>query len=67
MHLILWQVAKTVGTILLSMLMSLLTGKTFKTLLLAPLKWWASRTHSEFDDKLIQAAEQDLGLDKKEQ
>lgn len=43
--------------------MSLLMGRTFKRLILAPFKWLASKTENKFDDQLEQDAEKDLGID----
>ena len=61
---ILLTIGKTIGTILISLLMTLLTGKTFKTLLLAPFQWLANRPGApKIEQKLVESAEKDLGVD----
>lgn len=55
-------ILKTLGSILLSMVMSLLTGKTFKTLILWPFQWLASKTVNKKDDELVEKAKQDLDI-----
>lgn len=57
------QLAKTLGGVLLSIGMQLLAGKAFKKLLLLPFQKWASRTKNTTDDKLVEQASRDLGLD----
>ena len=60
--LVLPAILKTLGSILLSMVMSLLTGKTFKTLILWPFQWIASKTINKKDDELVEKAKEDLGV-----
>lgn len=56
--------SSAVGAAVLAVLVSLLTGKTFKTLLLYPFqKWAAKNTDKTLGDKLVEEAEKDLGVD----
>ena len=57
-----WTLAKTLGTVIGSLLMSVLTGKTFKTLLMYPFRKLADRSSSTLEKKLEQQAEADLGV-----
>jgi hypothetical protein len=41
---------------------ALLTGKTFRRLLLLPFEWISSKTGSKVDDKLVEEARKDLGI-----
>lgn len=43
-------------------LLALLTGKTFRRLLLLPFKLISAKTSTEEDDLLVQEAARDLGL-----
>lgn len=55
-------ILKSLGSILLSMVMTLLAGKTFKTLILWPFQWIAGRTANKKDDELVEKAKEDLGV-----
>jgi hypothetical protein len=41
---------------------ALLTGKTFRRILLLPFEWISRKTHSKVDDKLVDEARRDLGV-----
>lgn len=56
-------ILKTLGTILLSMLMSIVTGRVLKRLVLWPLEKLASKTENKKDDQLVNDARKDLGLE----
>lgn len=47
---------------MLSILMSLLTGKTFKDLLIRPLEWIKVKTGSKQVDTIVQDVRKDWGL-----
>jgi hypothetical protein len=55
-------ILKTLGQVLMSIVATLLTGKTFKSIVLWPFQWIASRTKNKKDDELVHRAEEDLGL-----
>lgn len=59
---VLREIGGTIGQVLLSIAATLLAGRTFKELLLWPLRWLAGKTKSKLDDKLVEDAEKDLGL-----
>jgi hypothetical protein len=41
---------------------ALLTGKTFRRILLLPFEWISGRTGTRVDDKLVEEARRDLGV-----
>lgn len=43
-------------------LATLLAGKTIRRLILLPFEWLASKTESRIDDKIVEQAEEDLGI-----
>ena len=45
-----------------AIILALLTGKTFRRLVLLPFKLLASKTRTEEDDLLVEEAARDLGL-----
>ena len=54
---------KTLGMVALAgVVTALLTGKTFRRLLLLPFEWAASKTSSKTDDKIVDEARKDLGV-----
>lgn len=55
-------IGKTVGQVLISLLMSLLTGRAFKRLLLIPLEKWTKRTKTKKDDQVVEEAKKDWGM-----
>lgn len=42
---------------------ALLTGKTFRRILLLPFEWVSRKTKTKVDDTLVQEAQKDLGVD----
>lgn len=57
----------TLGSVLLSMLMSLLTEKFMKKALIAGLEALAKKTENEVDDKVVAAAKEAWGMVEKEE
>lgn len=55
-------ILRTIGTVLGSMLMSLLTGKTLKDLLIRPIEWIRTRVRTKEADKIVADIRQDWGL-----
>ena len=55
-------VLKTVGASIGSLLLALLTGKTFKELLVRPIAWISRKTETRVDDKLVEDIREDWGL-----
>lgn len=60
---ILMTILKTIGASLGSLLVALLTGKTFKDLLLRPIRWISSKTATPEDDKIVKDIETDWGVE----
>ena len=63
MNPILLTVLKAIGNTLLGLLVSLLTGKTFKVIVYWPLKWLTSKTKTTRDDKVIEKVADDWHID----
>lgn len=57
-----WTLLRTLGTVLGSLAMQLLTGKALKQLLIWPLEKWTKKTKTVEDDKVIEKAKEDWGL-----
>lgn len=60
---IIMTLGKTAGTVVLTLLTQLLTGKSFKQLLLWPLTWFSKKTKTEADDKVVEQIKHDWQLD----
>lgn len=43
-------------------LAALVAGKTIRRIILLPFEWLASKTESRIDDKIVEQAEEDLGI-----
>lgn len=52
-----------VGQVLLGLVIQLLTGRTLKRLLVMVVSKITKKTKTEADDKLVEEAKKDLGLD----
>jgi hypothetical protein len=50
-------------TALIGILTTLLMGRFLRTLILLPFQKWAARSPSKDDDRLVEAAEKDLGVE----
>lgn len=56
-------ILKSLGAVLGTMAMSLLTGKTFRSLILYPFQLLARKNpKNQLEQELVQAAQQDLGV-----
>jgi hypothetical protein len=56
-------IGKTVGQVLISLAMSMLTGRAFKRLILWPFEALSKKTRTKKDDQIVQDAKRDLGVD----
>jgi hypothetical protein len=59
---ILWTLLKTLGTVLGSLAMQLLTGKALKQLILIPIEKWTKKSKSVEDDKVVDKIKQDWDI-----
>jgi hypothetical protein len=57
-----WTLLRTLGTVIGSLAMQLLTGKAFKQLLLIPMEKWAKRSKNKADDKIVEKIKQDWDI-----
>ena len=53
---------KAVGQAVLSLIASLLAGRTLKTILYKPLRWLSRKTRNKTDDTIVQAVREDWEL-----
>lgn len=56
------ELKQLLGMSLGAALLALLTGRTFRRILIWPFKWIAAKTQNKKDDQLIEDAHHDLGL-----
>lgn len=54
-----WTLLRTLGTVLGSLAMQLLTGKALKQLLLWPIEKWTKKTETLEDDKVVERIKED--------
>lgn len=62
-----WPLAKTVGQAVGAVLLQLLTGKALKQAVVNILEWASNKTKTKQDDKIVDKAKEDLGLDNKKE
>lgn len=60
---LLLSLGKLAGQSLLALIMSLITGRTFKSLILWPFQKWAQKSTNPEATLLVEEAQKDLGVD----